>query len=117
MLYAMCSHNDPCDRADNISEDHSVAGALFQTCGQIGGSLGICLSALISSEITKKQGDLLAGSKSGYWYSASTSFFGKSILLSTRHRHRHSHSGPYLSVPSRWQSLAVRADGQWRCWS
>lgn len=98
-LCASYSSVDPRNWADMTSEDHSVAGALFQTCGQIGGSLGICLSALISSEITKKQGDLLAGLKSGYWYSASTSFSGKSILLSNRHRYPHPR--PHLSVPSR----------------
>lgn len=61
----------------NDRDEQSVGGALFQTSSQIGYALGICLSALIVSEVESDKGALLAGLRAGYWYSSATCFIGE----------------------------------------
>ena len=101
-------------------DEQSVGGALFQTAGQIGGSLGICLSALISSEVTKDAGSLLVGLKGAYWFSAGTAFISESHILSLyRQKHQISKGDitrrPKLihtSRPHRSGGLARRGFGE-----
>ncbi|KAI9638984.1 major facilitator superfamily domain-containing protein [Dioszegia hungarica] len=59
----------------------SVGGALFQTSGQVGGALGICLSSLISSEIAEQAGSVLAGVRAAFYFSAACGFAVSVIAL------------------------------------
>lgn len=67
-------------------DEQSVGGALFQTSGQVGAALGICLSALITSQVAAMKDSLLTGIRAAFYFGAATSFVGKSgrILVAAR---------------------------------
>lgn len=62
-----------------VRTEQSVGGALFQTSGQVGAALGICLSSLIASQIGQKQGNVLSGVRAAFWFGAGAGLIGKSL--------------------------------------
>lgn len=60
-------------------DEQSVGGALFQTSAQVGSALGICLSALVTSQVAAQGGNtLLSGIRAAFWFDAATCFMGES---------------------------------------
>jgi predicted MFS family arabinose efflux permease len=86
--------------ADGYRDEQSVGGALFQTSCQIGSALGNALSSLLLTEVARTKGDLLAGTRASYWFSAGVAFVGELSITET------SLADPFLA----WQSCTVWVD-------
>lgn len=59
------------------NDEQSVGGALFQTSAQVGAALGICLSALVASQVAAMKEDLLTGIRAAFWFDSATCFVGE----------------------------------------
>jgi hypothetical protein len=64
-----------------VRDEQSVGGALFQTSGQVGAALGICLTSLIASQVGEQKGSVLAGVRASFWFGAGSGLIGRSTRL------------------------------------
>lgn len=63
-------------------DEQSVGGALFQTSGQVGAALGICLTSLIATQIGEQKGSVLAGVRAAFWFGSGAAGIGEYCLSS-----------------------------------